>query len=83
MQLPVRSRGTEVVSIITVVSIMTAKNSKGHHLQIQFRIDILTLSAPVSPIFCSFFFSLSLHKTRLSPQQPLKMCKSMLACGLK
>lgn len=60
MQVPVRSRGTKVIPIITVVSVMIAKNSKGQYLQIQFRIDILTLSAPVSPIFLFFLlFSVS------------------------
>ena len=53
MELPVRSRGTKVVSITAIVS-MIAKASKGHRLQIQFLIDILTLSAPVSTIFLLF-----------------------------
>lgn len=36
-----------MVSIIAVVSVMIAKNSKGQHLQIQFLIDIAALLAPV------------------------------------
>lgn len=45
-----------MVSIIAVVSVMIAKNSKGQHLQIQFLIDIAALLAPV---FNSFLLQLT------------------------